>query len=40
MDLIIACYFNIRNKKFRRHEVQKTKYTKLTLPALVYWEVR
>ena len=33
-DLIIVCYFNIRNKKIRRREVQKTKCTKLTLSAL------
>ena len=38
MDLIIAYYFNIRNKKFRRHEVQKTKCTKLTLTAQVFEE--
>ena len=36
MDLIIVCYINIGNKKFRRHEVQKTKCTKPTLPALQY----
>ena len=34
--LIIACYFYIRNKNFRRHEVQKTKCLKLTLSALQY----
>ena len=34
LDLITVCYFNIRNKKIRRHEIQKTKCTKLTLSAL------
>ena len=37
LDLIILFYFNIRNSKFRRHEVQKTKCTKLKLSALKFF---
>ena len=35
--LIIACYFKVRNLKFRRHKVQKTKCTKTTLSATLYY---
>ena len=38
--IIIAFYFNIRNQEFRRHEIQKTNRTKLTLPALLcYYKI-
>ena len=33
LNLIIVCYFNVRNLEFRRHEIQMTKCTKLALPA-------
>ena len=35
-DIITACYFKTRNRKIRRHKVQKTNCTKLTLFSLQY----
>ena len=36
-NLIVACSFNIINKTFRKHEIQKINCTKLTLPSLQLW---